>query len=404
MVSSFQMPLLWFLLVCMASPAFAQQVPVPGDDPVAEAPIRIGVLGVRPRIGVYDFGVDTNVFNTETNQQRDITFTIRPGSQFFLRTGRGLLTLDGGADLVYFQEFATERSVNSSVSGQYELRFNRFRPFVAVSSVNTRERPGYEIDVRARRYETAVKGGADLRVFSKSVVRAEFQRGNYSFDGDAVFEGRPLNQSLSRQAQSFDLSWRQRLTALTTWVTRVSAQTERFEFQPLRDGNTFRINSGFELGRFALIRGNAFVGYRRLTPTENSAIPEFSGITSDVNVSYTAPSQTRISAAVSRDLQYSYDLLTPYYLQTGWTATITQRVVGRWDAQATGGRDRLAYEGIIDPLDRRDFVGRWGGGVGYNLGEQVRIGFNVQSFYRSSDVPGREYGGLRAGLSVTYGY
>lgn len=392
------------IVLLLASPAFAQQVPTPSDDPVADAPIRLGVVGVRPRLGITDFGVDTNVFNSQTNKQRDTTFTIRPGAELFLRTGRGLLSVDGGLDFVYFQEFATERSVNSNVRAQYEFRFNRFRPFVGAGTLNTRERPGYEIDVRARRYETGFNGGADFRVASKSIVRAEIRRSKSSFDGDAVFEGRPLNQALSRDLNGVDIGWRQRLTALTTWVTRLSVEAERFEFERLRDSNTFRITSGFELGRFALIRGNAFVGYRKLTATDESAIPSFSGITSDLNVSYTAPTQTRLTAQVERDLHYSYDLLTPYYVQTGWTVTTTQRVVGRWDAEVTGGRDRLAYRGILSGLDRSDFIGRWGGGIGYSLGEQVRVAFNIRSYFRSSELPGREYGGIRAGLAVTYGY
>jgi hypothetical protein len=399
-----QLSLCVLIAILFSSPAWAQQVPDPSDDPVADAPIRLGVVGVRPRLGITDFGVDTNVFNSQTNKQRDVTFTIRPGAQFFLRTGRGLLTVDAGVDWVYFQEFATERSFNSRVKGQYELRLNRFRPFVAASTVNTKERPGFEIDVRARRYETTLGGGADLRVASKSVVRTEYRRAKNAFDGDTVFDGRALNQALSRDLHGFDLSWRQRLTALTTWVTRASIEAERFEFETLRNSNTFRFNSGFELGRFALIRGSAYVGYRRLKGTDESVIPAFSGITSDVNVSYTAPTQTRLTAAVQRDLQYSYDLLTPYYVQTGWTLTATQRVVGRWDVQGTGGRDRLAYRGIIAALDRRDFMGRWGGGIGYSVGEQIRVAFNVQSFYRSSERPGREYGGVRVGVSVTYGY
>lgn len=67
------------IAVLLASPAFAQQVPEASEDPVADAPIRLGVVGVRPRLGITDFGVDTNVFNSQTNKQRDITFTIRPG-------------------------------------------------------------------------------------------------------------------------------------------------------------------------------------------------------------------------------------------------------------------------------------------------------------------------------------
>jgi hypothetical protein len=172
----------------------------------------------------------------------------------------------------------------------------------------------------------------------------------------------------------------------------------------VRNSDSFRLSSGFELGRFALIRGSAFAGYRKLTPADGGTLPEFSGVTANVDVSYTAPTQTRLGAAVERDIRYSYEPRTPYYVQTGWTGTLTQRVIGRWDVQITGGRDRLSYQAVDVRDARKDFVGRFGGGIGYAIGDQVRAGFDVQSFYRRSDIPGREYGGLRAGISVTYGY
>jgi len=390
------------MLDVFCSTAYAQQVPT--DDPVATAPFRLGAVALDPRVGISNVGIDTNVFNTTGDAQSDFTFTVAPGTQLWLRTGKGLLTLDGGVELVYFNEFSSERAMNSNVRGQYELRFNRMRPYVSAFSLNTRQRPGFEIDARARHYETEFHGGTDVRVASKSTIRVDYRHLDYRFNGDEVFNGRPLNEELNRTLKAGELSWRQRLTALTTWITRFTRESERFEFEDVRNSDSFRVTSGFELGRFALIRGSAFAGYRKLSPADGGILPEFSGITADVDVSYTMPTQTRLGAAIDRDVQYSYEQQTPYYVQTGWTATLTQRVTGRWDVQLTGGRDRLSYQ-AIDPLDaRRDFIGRFGGGIGYTIGDQVRAGFDVQSFYRSSDLPGREYGGIRAGVSVTYGY
>jgi hypothetical protein len=126
-------------------------------------------------------------------------------------------------------------------------------------------------------------------------------------------------------------------------------------------------------------------------------------VTSDVDVSYTAPTQTRISAAVDRDVQYSYEDSTPYYIQTGWTGTLTQRITGRWDFQLSGGRDRLAYQTALPVDARTDFIGRFGGGFGYTVGEDIRVSFDVMSYHRSSELPGLTYGTTRAGISVTYG-
>jgi hypothetical protein len=392
------------MTVLFARSTMAQQVPTASDDPVANARFKFGVIGVDPRFGIQNAGVDTNVFNTTANQLSDFTFTFVPGTRLFLRTGKGLLTVDGNLELIYFNEFDSERSLNSSVMGRYELRFNRIRPYFSASSLNTRQRPGYEIDARARHYETEFHAGVDLRTGAKGTLRVDYRHLDYTFAGDAVFAGRPLNQELNRALDVGELSWRQQLTALTTWVTRISRDSERFKFDDARNSDSLRVSSGFELGRFALIRGSAFAGYRKLEAADGGTLPGFSGITADVDVSYTAPTQTRLSIAVDRDIQYSYERTTPYYLQTGWTGTLTQRVIGKWDAQLAGGRDRLSYHAINRRDSRTEFIGRFGGGVGYTLGEQTRVSIDVNSFYRRSELPGREYGGVRAGVSVTYGY
>ena len=393
------------MFVQLARSAAAQQIPTTADDPAAEAPIRFGVLAFDPRIALTNLGVDTNVFNDIDNSQSDFTFALKPGTDMFMRAGRGLLTVTGNVEFVYFNEFETERSINSDVLGRFEFRFNRLRPYASASWLDTRQRPGYEIDARARHYEADYHAGSDLRVASKSTVRLDFRHLDYSFDGDEVFDGRALHEELNRALRGIELSWRQRLTVLTTWVTRMSRETERFEFEDLRNSDSFRVSSGFELGRFALIRGSAFLGFRSLKPAAGGVFPEFTGVTADVDVFYTAPTQTRLGAAVNRNIQYSYEDRTPYYVQTGWTATLTQRITGRWDVQLTGGRDRLAYQAIIQAVDARtDFVSRFGGGIGYTFGEQMRMSFDVNSYHRSSEVPGREYGTIRAGVSVNYGY
>jgi hypothetical protein len=344
------------------------------------------------------------VFNSVSDPQSDFTFSLEPGTDLFLRTGRGLLTVSGNVEFVYFHEFEAERSINSDVLGKYEFRFNRIRPYASASWLDTRERPGYEIDVRARHYEADFHAGSDFRVASKSVARLDFRHLDYSFDGDEVFNGQALYEQLNRTLRAVELSWRQRLTSLTTWVTRTSRETERFEFDDFRNSDSFRFSSGFELGRFALIRGSAFVGFRSLKPADGGILPEFAGVTADVDVSYTAPTQTRLGVAVDRDIQYSYEDRTPYYVLTGWTATLTQRIVGRWDFQLSGGRDRLAYEAITSRDARTDFIGRFGGGIGYTVGEQMRVSFDLRSHDRTSELPGRAYSSIRGGLSVTYGY
>ena len=61
-------------------------------------------------------------------------------------------------------------------------------------------------------------------------------------------------------------------------------------------------------------------------------------------------------------------------------------------------------QGPSTSAGRTDNVVFYGGGVGYRLGPDTRLGFNVDYYTRRSDVSIRQYEGLRVGSSVTYGF
>src|SRR5581483_1368322 len=108
-----------------------------------------------------------------------------------------------------------------------------------------------------------------------------------------------------------------------------------------------------------------------------------------------------------RDVQYSFDVNQPYYLQTGFGASIAQQIFGPVDVMAGLSRYNLAYRerlGAAAPLaNRTDNVRSLFGGVGYHLGPTLRIGVRVEKQERLSDAALRTYQDLRVGMSVTYG-
>jgi hypothetical protein len=388
-------------LIAPATAASAQDA-----DPVAEAPLRVGILGVAPRLTISNLGVDTNVFNDVDDPQQDFTAVISPGADAWMRLGRGLVTFGSQLDLTYFHDYTSERSVGGMGSVRYEYRANRLRPFVSYAIANTRQRPGYEIDVRARQVRETVRAGLIVRVGPMTDFETSVRRQTIEFAGDAVFGGRALNEALNRTLEAVDASWRQRLTVLTTWVVRASGERERFDLSPERNSDSVHVSTGFELGRFALIRGSAFVGYREMTPAAGGTLPGFSGVTANVGLSYSAPTRTRLQLDSARDVEYSFEFLEPYYVQTGVRGTLTQVVTGNWDIQVHGGQDQLSYRSSLTPGERSrlDRIDRFGGGIGYQVNPEFRLGINVESFYRRSERPERTYRGLRAGAIVNYGF
>ena len=386
-------------LVSLLSPAVAAAQPGP-----EAASIRIGVLLLDPRVRVSNIGVDTNVFASVDDPQRDVTATASAGTDMWLRTKRGVLTISVDAGYVYFEEFASERSVISHTRAKYEIGFNRVRPFAWIATRDQKARPSEEITARVREYGTDFGAGSDLRLLSKSAVRIEWRRQFTGFDDEAVFNGHQLKTALNRTSEGIEVGWRQQLTALTTFVTSLSSVRDEFSFEPTRNTDKYHVNGGFELGQFALIRGRALVGYYQQRSDQPAFVPESSGMTASVDVTYSAPTGTRIQAIVDRELLQSYDSRTPNYTQQAFGGVITQRMFGRWDVQLTGSRARQDFVAVAGNLPRTDVTDRVGGGIGYVIANELRASFDVISLRRYSKLPGRDYNSIVGGFAVTYGY
>lgn len=375
----------------------------PPSEP-GEASIRLGILSIDPRFGVRDVGIDTNVFAEADNPQRDTTATVVTGGDAWVRTGRGRLMFMADAEMVYFAKFSAERALNSRTRAGYEFRFNRLRPFASIATLDAKERPNDEISARVRRNATELRAGFDLRILSKGTARVEWSRERTLFDEAAKFSGRSLRQELSLTTERARLEWQQQLTVLTTFVARAAYERDQFEFAEMRDGENYRVDAGFELGQRALIRGNVFVGYQEFRAKTPGVIPEYSGLTANVNVAYSAPTRTRLAAVIDRGLHHSFDPRTPHYRQQGWQTTITQRLAGGWEVQATGGRASQAFSSVVTAAARTDYLDRVGGGIGYVLDNHTRVSLDVTSINRITSLPGQAFSGISGGLSVTYGY
>jgi hypothetical protein len=400
-------PLVRLLVVCvmlLGASRRGEAQEQPERDLVADAPIHLGIFGVAPTFAITNLGVDTNVFNSTVDPRQDFTFTASPGAKVWMRTQRGLLSLDGRIDFVYFATYANERSANRAATIRYEYPFLRVTPFVSYGMLNTNERPGYEIDTRARRFEGDLHVGAIVPVGSVTTLEVARRQYRVAFDEDAFHEDESLKQTLDRQLDAWDLHYRQSFTVLTTWVVNAAHERERFANEPNRNSNSFRVSSGFELDLQALVRGTAIVGYRKLEGIDGGTLAPFSGLTANVDVAYTAPTQTRLQVLSGRDVNYSFEIEQPYYVQTGWTLTGTQRVIGQWNVQFTGGRDWLDYRSLEPGNRRRDLIRRYGGGIGYDVGDELRIGFDMLWQTRQSPRSDHDYRSFKSGVSLTYAY
>ena len=398
--------LLLVVLTCVcipASPVGAQSAPT--DPGTARGRVQFGPLGLTPSVALANLGIDTNVFNDVDDPKSDFTFTVSPQVDASLRVRRARLQVKARSDLVYFHQYSSERSADTTVDSKLEFLGTRITPWVGTSVSSGRQRFGYEIDLRLRRVTRDAEAGVEARFTRRTHVVVSAHRTQYEYDGDAVLLGTSVQEVLNRRSESVGLDLRYRLTALTTLVASTQTIHDRFEFTPSRNTNSVRLEAGLDLTPFALISGRGRVGYRALNG--HGTTPDYSGLVADVAASSTIKRRTRVDVAAERDVNYSIEFAYPYFLLTGATVVATPRLTRRWDTQARIGVQRLAYrgeEGISDLLRNRiDRIRVIGVGVGYLVGRDMRIGFNVNRERRESPVQRRDYLGYRTGISVTYG-
>jgi hypothetical protein len=392
--------------LCGAHTAAAQ----PRQNPREDARIHVGPLYLTPTVQLREFGLDTNVFNSSADPQSDFTFTAGPQVDLWVPVGRrALLKTSGGADLVYFQKYGTERSVNPHAQVRGEVYLQRLTLFAENDVLHTRQRPNFEIDVRARRLENTIRAGAELRLSTKFSVEVAGRQSVVKFDGDAFFAGSYLEQSLNRDTRGVAASFRYQRTPLTAIVLRTEAARDRFSFSPLRDADTLRIQPGVEFRPPALIAGSAYLGLRRLT-ARHDALPDFRGMAGSARLRFRLPGATAVEFAGDRDLGYSYEPLQPYFVVDGYGATVRRRIVGRFDASLGGQRQRYSYRDLVLPNrtgiqpERQDLTLVYTMSIGYTLNRDMRVGLGVSRMNRTSNTNRfAAYEGFRVGTSVTYG-
>ncbi len=369
----------------------------------ASARIRVGPLGLTPRISIRNFGVDSNALQSADAPRKDFTATFVPELDSFFRFRDVRLAGRTTSDWTYYGHTRSQRSIGRGANVMGELRLSRFSPYGGLSYLRTEQPTSLEVTTRLPQTTTQQRIGVSAEVSPGFRVDVEGMQSSLALD-DVTQNGTDYANALNRTDTTMSVAANYELTPLTTLVVRTAVQHDRFDFTPLRNSNSVSITPGFEFKPFALISGKAFVGYRRFTALDPS-VPDYAGLTAEVNVTYVVREMTKVFVNARRDLEYSFENLQPYYIASGADFMVMQMFGPRWDLLAKTGRSRLNYHNIVTTAgeERRDLMSNWGLGLGRHLSGGVRVGFDADYLRRVSVIDGRGFHGFRFGGSVTYG-
>jgi hypothetical protein len=388
-------------------PALAQEGD--GGPDTSTVRVRIGPLLMNPTVSVSNIGIDRNVFNDPPDKapKEDFTVTVTPQTDLWLRVGPTWLSGTLLESINWYQTYSSERNATNSYKLGWGARGATLSFKVEGSYLKAKDRPGFEIDTRAGRTETNFKGSLDVHALSKSYVGVTASRQQTTFEDQAQFLGVSLRTMLDRVDTTYGVNLRNQLTPLTSITVGATRSEAHFDVSRDRDAvfNSALVSVNFQPA--ALLKGGFSVGYSDFKPTDAS-LPGYHGFVGNVDLTYVLLGSTRFAVTGGRGVQYSYDINQPYYVQSRIGGSIAQQIFGPFDVQVRGEVAYLDYRNrvgaIVTVADRTDQINTVGVGVGFHMGKDLRLAFNVDHSDRETRVVNHDYQKYLIGASLTYGF
>jgi hypothetical protein len=363
-----------------------------------------GPINWSPTIKLTEFGFDSNVFvEGKGREVEDIIGTLSPSVAATI--DRPTLKFDSAAsvDMVYFERYADQRAVNQRYAGRAEVKLTRFQPYGAGRWERVRDRQSPEVDLRARRIERETTLGVNMFSLHRTSLRVSVRQGATTYEEGQLFEGVDLALQLNRSSTSFSGGVQFAATPFTTLALDVSTQREHYALAPRKNQSGNRVMFAVNFTPDAVIRGSAAVGVSHLAVEDPAAIP-YTGLTSNVDLSYTLLGVTRFGGRVSRETAASVQ--EPYYLQTTLGVDVQQAFVGPVDLVFRLTHQMLEYQGLparnlpghTDTLDTYAF------GAIFRLSETTSIDTTFELGRRDSTTPELRYQRQRLITSVLLGF
>lgn len=393
------------------APAFAQSGAERTAQARESARLRVGPFYFTPSLSIDNIGYDNNVFlDPESREpQSDFVISMTPRVRAALPiASRALVTFDLAPRGEYYRTLANARAFAPHGSTRAEVFFPRFDLIGAAGIDAGRRRPNFEIERRVNYTNTRLEAGVRYRFRSRMSFELGVLRTSASFE-DELFEGVNLDDSLTSHDVGVRFGITRRITPKTSVTLAADRSRSHFPASPEKEGTRLSIVPGLTFTPNALIAGTLNVGVLKFTP-EHEALPAFTGLVADADLSYTFREATRLTVRWRRNLNYSFQPLQPYYVLSALGASLRRQVVGRIDVIASFDQSESSYRMLLDApavaaLDGRvDITRSYAGDLGFRLNRESRIGFRVATTTRTSNrLSDRDFRGMQMGLSYNYG-
>jgi hypothetical protein len=367
--------------------------------------LSFGRVRFAPGLTVREIGWDSNVFDEpeEDSPKEDWVAAVQPDVSAFTQLRFVRISAYAGSELTYYRTYDSERSVGHAARARMDFLLSRIRPFVGAGKTDTRTRPNGEIDTRADRQDTEVSGGVAFDLSTHSLLYGSSYLAKTTYE-NAFEDGIDIGRTLTRRGNHYEAGLKTDITPLLSVQLFASYQEDVFEFAPIRNGQSWSGTAMFRFAPDAVVTGDATVGYMDVNFVDPTVKP-YRGIVGTASITYPFLEIGRLSVALSRALEYSFDEAQAYYLGQSATVSYTHRLFGEVDAQVRGSRASFDYDARATLPAHTDTLDIAGGSVGYNLRNRTRVAMNYEFARRRSPAfADRNYDRRRAFLSWQFAF
>lgn len=367
--------------------------------------LSVGPVKFAPGLTIREIGWDSNVFDEppEESPKEDYVAALQPDVSAFARLRFVRISAYAGSELTYYRTFDSERSVGHQVRGRADFLLSRVRPFIGIGQTQTRTRPNGEIDLRADRKDEEISGGLAFELSAHSLVYGSAYRTRHGFE-DAFEDGVDIGESLTREGHNYQLGIKTDITPLLSVQLFGGYQEDRFDFLPIRDSESKMGTAVFRFAPDAVVTGIVTVSYRDTTFADPE-LKSFRGLVGTAGLTYPLLEVGRLSLALSRGVEYSFDTAEAYYVEQSINLSYTHRLFGGVDAQVRGGRSNFDYDARASVPAHTDTLDTVAGSLGYNLRNRTRVAVNYEyARRRSPEFTVRNYERRRAYLSWLFAF
>jgi hypothetical protein len=367
--------------------------------------LTIGRVRFAPGLVIREIGWDSNVFDESEPEspKSDWVAAVQPDVSMFTRLRFLRLSAYAGSELTYYKTYDSERSVGHNLRARADVLLSRVRPFIGVGQVETRTRPNGEIDTRADRQEDEISGGLAFDLSPNALFYGAAYRLSVEYE-DAIESGVNLSETMTRDNFNYEAGMKTDLTPLLSMQLAASYRHDEFTFEPIRNSQSWGGLATFRFAPEAVVSGVVTAGYRDMDFVDPGVI-SFRGFVGTASIAYSFLEVGRLSVALTRGVEYSFDLGESHYVEQSAMVAYTHRLFGAVDAQVLGSRAAFDYDARPTLPAHTDTIDTAAGSVGYNLRNKTRIALNYEYARRRSPVfAERNYQRRRAFLSWQFAF